>query len=75
MAADGLARAIRPVHSPFDGDSVFAVATAARPLTEPRAVTLAALGTLAADALARAVGRALWEATAIPGWPAYRLSR
>jgi len=75
MAADGLARAIRPVHSPFDGDTVFAVATAARPLTEPRAVTLAALGTLAADALARAVGRALWESTAIPGWPAYQPSR
>ena len=27
MAADGFARALRPVHAPFDGDIVFAVAT------------------------------------------------
>ena len=28
MAQDGLARAIRPIHTPFDGDTVFAMATA-----------------------------------------------
>jgi L-aminopeptidase/D-esterase-like protein len=75
MAADGLPRAIRPIHTPYDGDCVFALATARQILPESRTRALAALGTLAADALARAVGRALWEATAIPGWPAYRLSR
>lgn len=75
MAADGLPRAIRPIHTPFDGDCVFGLATARQPLPEPHSRALAALGTLAADALARAVGRALWEATAIPGWPPYRLSR
>jgi L-aminopeptidase/D-esterase-like protein len=37
-----------------------------------RPLALSALGTLAADALARAIGRAIWEAEAVPGWPAYR---
>jgi L-aminopeptidase/D-esterase-like protein len=67
MAQDGLARAIRPVHAPFDGDVVFALSTARTPLTEPEAYTLARLGALAADCLARAVARAVFEATPWPG--------
>lgn len=35
VAHDGLARAIRPVHSMFDGDTIFAVSTGAGELTEP----------------------------------------
>ena len=62
MAQDGLARAIRPVHTPFDGDVVFALATGRRPLPEPRALALARLGSLAADCLARSVARAVWAA-------------
>lgn len=62
MAQAGLARAIRPVFAPFDGDVVFALSTAARPLSEPHAFTLARLGSLAADCLARAVARGVWEA-------------
>jgi L-aminopeptidase/D-esterase-like protein len=62
MAHDGLARAIRPVHTPFDGDVAFAVATGRRALPEPRALSLARLGSLAADCLARSVERAVWEA-------------
>jgi len=62
MAQDGLARAIRPVHAPFDGDVVFALSTAAQPLKDPEALTIARLGALAADALARAVARGVWEA-------------
>jgi L-aminopeptidase/D-esterase-like protein len=72
MAADGMARALRPVHTPFDGDSVIALATGRAALEPPRALALSALGTLAADTLARAIGRAIWQAEAIPGWPAYR---
>jgi L-aminopeptidase/D-esterase-like protein len=72
MAADGMARALRPVHTPFDGDSVIALATGRTALEAPRPLALSALGTLAADSLARAIGRAIWEADAIPGWPAYR---
>ena len=67
MAQDGLARAIRPVHAPFDGDVVFALSTARRPLAEPANYTLARLGALAADTLARAVARGVYEAQAWPG--------
>jgi L-aminopeptidase/D-esterase-like protein len=61
MAQDGLARAIRPAHTPFDGDVVFVLATAARPLPEPRAFSLARLGAFAADVLARAIARGVYE--------------
>jgi L-aminopeptidase/D-esterase-like protein len=66
MAQDGLARAIRPVHTPFDGDVVFALATGHRPLPEPRPVSLTRLGALAADCLARAVARGVFAAV---DWP------
>ena len=65
MASAGLARAIRPVFAPFDGDVVFALSTAARPLTEPRALTIARLGALAADCLTRAVARGVHSARSV----------
>jgi L-aminopeptidase/D-esterase-like protein len=74
MAQDGLARAIRPIHAPFDGDVVFALSTARRPMpAEAADFTVARLGSLAADCLARAVARAVFEATAwagtqVPTW-------
>jgi L-aminopeptidase/D-esterase-like protein len=63
MAQDGLARAMRPAHSPVDGDVVFALSTAVRPLPETAQRTIMRLGALAADALARAVARAVFAAT------------
>jgi L-aminopeptidase/D-esterase-like protein len=70
MAQDGLARAIRPVHTPQDGDTVFAIATGRCDLgTDPLA--LGELGTLAADCLARAVARGVYNATTLGtarGW-------
>jgi L-aminopeptidase/D-esterase-like protein len=72
MAHDGMARALRPVHTPFDGDTVFALATARRPLAEPRANIVSHLGALAADTLTRAIGRAVWEAESIGPWLSYR---
>lgn len=64
MAQDGIARAVRPAHTPFDGDTVFAVASGAAPLGEgnARAVGLGRLGSAAADCLARAIARAVYEA-------------
>jgi L-aminopeptidase/D-esterase-like protein len=62
MAQDGMARAIRPVHAPFDGDVVFVLATGARPLGEPRPLAVARLGAFAADVLARAIARGVYEA-------------
>jgi L-aminopeptidase/D-esterase-like protein len=69
MAQAGMARAIRPVFSPFDGDVVFALATGRVQVAEPRAFTLARIGALAADCLARAIGRAVFEARAWPDCP------
>jgi L-aminopeptidase/D-esterase-like protein len=71
MAHDGLARAIRPVHSPLDGDSVFVLATGARALNDPIG-DLAQLGSIAADCAARAIARGVYEAAALAGMPAYR---
>jgi L-aminopeptidase/D-esterase-like protein len=72
MAQDGLARAIRPVHTPFDGDIVFALATGKRKLAEPRALSLLSLGALGADCMARAIARGVYEAEPTDGVPAYR---
>jgi len=65
MAQDGLARAIYPVHTPLDGDTIFAAATGAKPLADPF-YALAALGMLAANVMARAVARGIYEASALP---------
>jgi L-aminopeptidase/D-esterase-like protein len=70
MAQDGLARAIRPAHTPFDGDVVFALATGHRPLTQP--TDLFRIGALAADCLSRAIARAVYNATDLGDIRAYR---
>ncbi len=66
MANDGLAHAIRPVHAPFDGDTVFAAATGAKPLGQNAIRDLTEIGMVAADCLARAIARGVYEATALP---------
>jgi D-aminopeptidase len=74
MAQTGLARAIVPVHTPFDGDIVFALSVGERRLAHP-AFDLAELGATAASVLARAVARGVYEAGGISGAadvPAYR---
>lgn len=71
MAQDGLARAIRPVHAPLDGDTVFVLSTGARALADP-VWDLTRLGMLAADALSRAVMRGVHAARALGPVPAYR---
>ena len=65
MAQDGMARALRPVHTPLDGDIVFVGATGLRPLTDPT-FSLSELGALAADVVARAIARGVYEARALP---------
>jgi D-aminopeptidase len=68
MAQDGLARAIYPAHTTLDGDTVFAAATGRRPLAD--AVNdVTELGALAANVLARAIARGVFEAKALPGGP------
>jgi len=75
MAHDGYARAIRPVHTPLDGDTVFVLSMGLRPLADPPGSfggDLAQLGMLAADCTARAITRGVYEAQPLAGWPAYR---
>lgn len=61
MAQDGIARAVRPAHTPFDGDTVFALAGAELALDENllRAAHIGRIGSAAADCLARAAARAV----------------
>jgi L-aminopeptidase/D-esterase-like protein len=70
MAQNGLARAIRPIHTPFDGDTVFALSTGSSAPAAPAA--LLRLGSAAADCLARAVMRALDAAEPLRGVPSWR---
>ena len=58
MAHDGLARCIRPIHTPFDGDTIFVISTATRGVSDSVAVT--EIGTIAADLVARAVRQAVF---------------
>jgi D-aminopeptidase len=65
MAQCGLSRAVYPVHTPLDGDVLFAVSTARRPLSDPL-LALTELGALAANVVARAIARGVFEAAALP---------
>ena len=72
MAADGFARALRPTHTPFDGDTVFALATAAKPITGDRPRALTRLGSVAADCVARAIARGVYAAETLGDTKSYR---
>lgn len=74
MAHDGMARAIRPIHTMFDGDTVFALAlgTEAQQASHPSIVAgqISLLGAAAADTLARAIVKAVRAASDLHGIPA-----
>ena len=74
MAQDGFARAIRPVHTPFDGDTVFVLATGKIPLSNMPPIDIARLGMMAADCVARAIARGVFAAESLGVWPSYRNS-
>jgi len=61
MAQDGIARAVRPAHTPFDGDTIFALASGAQELggNQQRAAQIGRIGSAAADCLSRAIARAV----------------
>lgn len=65
-AQDGMARALVPSHTPFDGDLIFAVATGQRPLADPLADPFV-LGHAAAACLSRAIARGVYAATPAAG--------
>ena len=68
MAHDGYARAISPVHTPADGDTIFSLATG----TWDGQVNYGTVGALAAEAMADAIVRAATQATASGGLPSAR---
>jgi L-aminopeptidase/D-esterase-like protein len=68
MAQDGYARAISPVHTPADGDTIFSLATG----TWEGSVNYGTIGALAADVMADAIVRAATQATASNGLPSAR---
>jgi L-aminopeptidase/D-esterase-like protein len=77
MAHDGLARAIRPAHTMFDGDSVFCLSTGRCPLPETPGIfegrqsqSLNEIGPAAADCAARAIIHAVLSATSLAGMTA-----
>ncbi|MBA0048629.1 P1 family peptidase [Mycobacteroides sp. LB1] len=69
-AHDGLARAIRPAHTPMDGDTLYVLATGTGD-GDPDALTVA-VGIAAAECVERAVVRAVVGAASVAGIPAYR---
>ncbi|MET8448728.1 P1 family peptidase [Streptomyces sp. NPDC005209] len=74
-AHDGIARAVRPVHLLHDGDTVFALATGARPLDAARPLALNDILAAGADLVTRAIARAVRAAESVDGpggvWPSY----
>lgn len=68
MAHDGLARTINPVHTPFDGDTIFALATNTFKSKAPAGT----IGAVAAIAMAQAVVRSITLAEGILGIPSCR---
>ncbi|MBO9096830.1 MULTISPECIES: P1 family peptidase [unclassified Rhizobium] len=73
MAQDGLARALLPAHLPFDGDTVFAASTGARPMDGM--IDFLELCQLSTTVMARAIARGVHQATALPfdgAQPAWR---
>jgi len=66
MAHDGLARTINPVHTPWDGDTLFCLSTGSQALGESEL----SVGVLAAEVTARAVVRAVRACVGLPGLPA-----
>jgi putative pantetheine hydrolase len=74
IAHDGMARAIRPVHTMFDGDTVFTLATGDRGAPDPLAFH--ALLDSAGDCFTRAIGRAILAAESVESptgrWRSYR---
>lgn len=71
MAQGGYAYAIRPIYTPYDGDTLFALATG-RAAMPTQADALVRLGAIAADVVARAVMRGVYAADELGDVPAYR---
>ena len=72
MAHDGFARAVRPIHTLFDGDTIFCVSTNARELPSTPSAAVSRIGMLAADCMTRAIGRGVYAADTLGNFKGYR---
>ncbi len=70
MAHNGIARAIRPAHTMFDGDTIFALASGSQPQVQLDPLQVSMIGAVAATTLARAIVKAIRNATELHGIPA-----
>lgn len=77
-AHNGIARAVRPAHTMFDGDTLFCLATGRKELPEEhgvyrasRALALNELGSAAANCISRAIIHAVLHATSLAGMAAF----
>jgi L-aminopeptidase/D-esterase-like protein len=66
MAHDGIARAINPCHTMYDGDAIFALSIG------DKVGDITALGTAAAELVADSIVRAVQQAETLAGIPAIR---
>jgi L-aminopeptidase/D-esterase-like protein len=78
MAHDGMARAIRPSHTIFEGDTIFCMATGKKNLPKipgyygtPQARAVSEIGHAAADCMSRAIIRAILTAKSMAGMTAF----
>jgi L-aminopeptidase/D-esterase-like protein len=69
IAHDGLALAIRPAHTAYDGDTLFALSLPASDATPPTGQDLVMLGQAAAEVVAEAIVRGVRAATSLHGVP------
>jgi L-aminopeptidase/D-esterase-like protein len=67
MGHDGMARTINPVHTPWDGDTLFAMSTG----ESQTMIDVGRIGSLAAEAVSQAILRAVRRAKSLPGFPDY----
>jgi L-aminopeptidase/D-esterase-like protein len=71
MAHDGIARAIRPSHTMFDGDTIFALSTKKQFTNNRRGFIVSLIGHTAADVLSRAIVHAVINAKSVSGIQSY----
>jgi L-aminopeptidase/D-esterase-like protein len=64
MAHNGMARVINPVHTMFDGDTIFALATG------EKEADVNVVGYMAQEAVAEAIIRGVQKAVSVPGYKA-----
>ncbi len=72
MCQDGIGKAIRPAHTPYDGDVVFVISTGLLKAKEQPEILLSRLGNLATDCVSRSIARGVYFAETLNGYKSYK---